>query len=281
MSGGIQQIPTRRLRKPPAVVTTGRAALRIRNWPAYVLRRWRQPGSSLYESRNGVKYQVPFAVANTFRHVVVDDSYRMAGLIPKLGPHPVIVDIGANAGFFSIQAAELIPGAEVYSYEPLPANYAALETNRALNPELAPRIHAYACAVTGKPVDTVTIYGQAGKNESGQASINAAWTAGDKFSTTVPAVTLEGIVETLAPRTINLLKIDCEGAEYEIFFEAPAAAYSKIGRIVMEVHNRPVLIHKHDDMVAFLRGHGYTVEMAVDRLDRNALLWAWRGADGF
>src|SRR4030042_325499 len=56
----------------------------------------------------------------------------------------------------------------------------------------------------------------------------------------------------------DLLKVDCEGGEYDIFFNAPEATLRKIERIAMEYHDG-FTPHSHTELAAFLRGHGFSV----------------------
>ncbi len=277
MTVASSSVRSRRMHKPWKIVTYARAARRIKNWPVFIAQLWRQREPKLFEIRGGAaRYHVPTRLTKTFREVVVNDSYRMRRLIAEIGPKPVIVDVGANAGFFSVQAAELVTGAEIHSYEPLPGNFRALEQNRSLNPRLAPRVHPHECAVTGGPAGPLTIYTRVGATESGLASRYAEWTTGEKESVTVPTVTLSAIVSSLEPKTVDLLKVDCEGSEYDILFNTPRAILRRIKRIVMEVHTRPCMTTTRHDMVAFLCEQGYAIDEGVGHKGKNAMIWARR-----
>jgi hypothetical protein len=54
------------------------------------------------------------------------------------------------------------------------------------------------------------------------------------------------------------MKLDCEGAEYEILFKAPDAMLARIDRIVMEYHDNATE-YTHRDMARFLEGKGYQI----------------------
>jgi len=56
-----------------------------------------------------------------------------------------------------------------------------------------------------------------------------------------------------------LLKLDCEGAEYDILMKSDPQWLGKIERIVMEYHDG-VAAYQHDDLSRFLQAHGYRVE---------------------
>lgn len=267
---------TRRWRKPWKPVTYARAVRKIANWPEYVAQP-RQPGKSVvYTMRGGARYYVPWQLFHVFQEVIVNEVYGLARLTPRLGESPVVVDIGANAGYFTLFVTETIPSAEVWAYEPLPGNFAVLKKNHDMNPSVAHQIHVFQQAVTGKHVEAVQMFRQVGKIETAIASTFSEWLRGEKSSVAVPAVTLAEIIESHAPREIDLLKVDCEGSEYDILFGTPPELLAHVRRIGMEVHTRPCLGASCMDMLAFLHEQGYTTNVAVDRKGKNSLVWAWR-----
>jgi hypothetical protein len=58
--------------------------------------------------------------------------------------------------------------------------------------------------------------------------------SGDKIS--VDCLTLEDIFKKHRLKKLDLLKLDCEGAEYEILYETPAEILAKIKEIRLEYH---------------------------------------------
>jgi hypothetical protein len=80
-------------------------------------------------------------------------------------------------------------------------------------------------------------------------------------------------------RTVNLLKVDCEGAEYEIFRKLAPEHWSRIERIAMEFHDlRPG--DRHEELVEILKQHGFHVEIRKPFFQYHFLrfgeLWALR-----
>jgi FkbM family methyltransferase len=122
----------------------------------------------------------------------------------------VIVDIGAHKGIVSCYLAKKYPQAKIYSFEPVAENYAALVEN--LKRNNITNVTAINKAVTkdGRGVRvTVDPY-----NNSGGANI---YGMGERQ---VESITLDEIFKLYGFVSIDLLKIDCEGAEFEILRSA-------------------------------------------------------------
>jgi FkbM family methyltransferase len=141
-------------------------------------------------------------------------------------PAGVMVDVGANFGYFSLLWAAQNPGNRVVAFEPSAANLAALRGNIDRN-GLGPRIRTVAAAV-GR---------QAGEVRFAQNLEQSGWSrivTDQSPSTAVPMVTLD---EQLASETspIALLKIDTEGHDWEVLAGCIGLlSRRKIARVVFE-----------------------------------------------
>jgi hypothetical protein len=67
-------------------------------------------------------------------------------------------------------------------------------------------------------------------------------------------------LEGIGIRQVDLVKLDCEGAEYEILFNLPPVYFPRIRRIVLEYHDN-VTAYTHLDLAAFLKEQGYRVKV--------------------
>lgn len=148
------------------------------------------------------------------------------------GPAPVLVDIGANAGLFSLMASSGMTSGTLVAIEPQPALFARLQTNlEAMNPGLATRlaIRLFACAAGPQEGEIVlNIPGQLG-----QASVRPI--AGASLLT-VPVRPLASLLDEAGISRIDLLKIDVEGYEDDVLFpffaEGPETLWPRA--VVME-----------------------------------------------
>ena len=134
-----------------------------------------------------------------------------------------VLDIGANIGFFTLFALEA--SARVYAYEPEEKNFDRLKSQLDENKTAA---NIYRCAV-------------ASDNEGRNLYLNAENIGGHRIThdagggiQRVPSITLNQIIEEVGH--VDLIKMDCEGAEREIFWVATPETMAKIDRIRMEYH---------------------------------------------
>ena len=181
----------------------------------------------------------PLLVAD-FVNVVLDDDYGLRGL--RSAPR-TIVDVGGNVGLFACFARERFPAAAIHVYEPAPATA------------------AYARDNTAHPLTTLFVEGVAA--ESGRA--NLVELDSSNLARTEPsadgALVLTGfatVLERIGGR-IDLLKVDCEGAEWD--FMRDAALFEAVGTIRMEYHltdGRTL-----DDLYTLARGIGFAVVRLV------------------
>jgi hypothetical protein len=71
---------------------------------------------------------------------------------------------------------------------------------------------------------------------------------------------LSSILEELDVATVNFLKIDCEGSEYEILRSLDAANWARIQRVVIEYHDID-RGRNHAELAEILRTTGFEVEV--------------------
>jgi FkbM family methyltransferase len=75
----------------------------------------------------------------------------------------------------------------------------------------------------------------------------------------VHALSLADAFAMLKMESCDLLKLDCEGAEYPILFDTSASVLELIDHIVMEYHDN-VAQYNHNDLTRFLNERGFQVQ---------------------
>ena len=145
-----------------------------------------------------------------------------------------IVDIGANIGAFSIYAAQELENSTVYAYEPVPANFGLLRENIEAN-NLGQRVKCFGKAVGGQN-EKRKLYLKTSPQHSLYSKCSTLEPDG---YIDVECITLEQIFDQNGIETCDLLKVDAEGAEYEIFYNAAASHLAKVRNCILEYHNMP------------------------------------------
>lgn len=132
----------------------------------------------------------------------------------------LMLDIGANLGWYSCVFAKAIPALQVHAFEPDPVTYALLGENIALN-DLG-NIRPVQAAVSSTRGSAEFFQYQGGNR--GMNSL-LPMHAAQSTSVTVPTLVLdEYLAENgLGDVTIRVIKLDIEGYELEALRGAPAA----------------------------------------------------------
>ncbi len=210
--------------------------------------------------RGGLTAIVPGALMSAFDEVFLRAVYG-AALRSVRGPAPVVIDIGANAGFFCLEVLSRHPDARVLAFEPLPSHVALIERQKALNPGLDLTIDARAVFGEKKIVE---FRFDSRREFSVDASLFPV--EGADASMSVEATTLADICDRYAIARCHLLKLDCEGAEYDILYRCPDRVFAATDNIVLEVHHGVAGSGTVQELVAFLRGKGYRVRNRKDEI---------------
>ena len=126
-----------------------------------------------------------------------------------LRPGMCFLDVGANIGYYSIVAAAR--GARVHAFEPVPKLFEALQESVALNPHFNIFPHRLALAGYTRPT---TFYVVDDPENQGLSSLNESPEA---VAITIQAQTLDDFVREQKFRRVDLMKVDVEGAEEQVF----------------------------------------------------------------
>ena len=165
------------------------------------------------------------------------DVYEIDTLVRDLPIKPVVIDVGANAGFFDIQLLSKIGEATIYAYEPMPANVRTFRQTLEQNAALQQNVRLFQMAVTGKPLDKLDLYAEAEENNQVVASAFAGFNGNNTQKITVPCITLTDIIRSNGLESVDLLKLDCEGSEYDIIYNTDPALVRRVQKMVVEVHD--------------------------------------------
>lgn len=140
-----------------------------------------------------------------------------------------IVDAGANIGLASIWYASRYPDAKIVALEPEEGNFEILERNVSAYRNIVPLRRALWCQS-----GTIALV-DPGKSDYSYRVRDVSPAAPQRE--TVPATTLSELMDEMGIEKVDLLKVDVEGAEKEIF-ETAGGWIDRVGAIVIELHDR-------------------------------------------
>lgn len=213
------------------------------------------------DKKRGVMYQpsdgVQFVVrVNTPDQYTLWETWKLKAYDDRnyqIRDTDTIIDIGANIGSFSIWAAMSARRGRIFSYEPDGQSFNQLVRNKNLNH--FSHIRCFRVGVCDRP-GRRTFYTQPESNNA-MSSIFP-----DKYArkTVISCTSLDQIMQSHRLKSVDLLKIDAEGAEYPILFHASRASLEKVQRIYFEYHD--YLHHGYHiaDLLAFLRNRGFRLK---------------------
>ena len=240
----------------------------LSNWWLYLAVKFGLVGANLllFKTRTGILIEVPRRLLHTFKEIFMEECYGV-GLEDNIPDNPTIKDIGANAGYFTLFAASRFKGANIWAYEPIPSNFKQLERNCKMNENI--HVTCLQKAVSGQSGKIIMRYDSRDSFTTSATVLSNADDTNDVIK--VDSVTIPEIFEEYGIKKCDLLKMDCEGAEYDIIYKCPSDDLLKIERIAMEVHKGPEPAQDMESLEKYLSSHGFaTRRYSID------MLWAWR-----
>jgi amino acid adenylation domain-containing protein/FkbM family methyltransferase len=229
-----------------------------------------------------------------YREIFTENQYLRHGI--ELDRGACVFDVGANVGLFALYATWRAGGAKIYAFEPLPEVFSILRANaelHGLDAELFPyglgqceqdvdiQYFPYVTIVSGSgdPKNAVETVRKFLEGQNAQGDLDMLLAERMKHETVRCTLRpLSQVIREHGVEQIDLLKIDVEGAEWEVLAGIEETDWAKIRQLVVEVHNTGARLAK---MRQLLEGHGYTVtEEQTEDLFGTQLcnLYATRGA---
>lgn len=145
------------------------------------------------------------------------DDYNFDSIDFKDGD--VVIDIGGNIGTVSIYLAKKYPFLKIYAFEPVKQNYENFLKNIELNNINKDIIKVFNLAITKDRRDVILT---SPFYNSGASNIYDNYSNGIVLNNdiSIKSITFDDIFSNNNISKCKLLKIDCEGAEYEILYSA-------------------------------------------------------------
>lgn len=227
----------------------------VRNWPVLFGLFHRSAAPRVLKLSDGSQYVVRGLMdAWIVKETNLDRDYERHGTSIQDGW--TIVDIGAGLGDFAIFAARRAPHGCVYAYEPAPDSAELLRRNVALNG--IANVEVYELAVSDT-TGTLTLDISGGVAVQYKTA-NVNGDGGRVGRVEVGCIALADVLADLPGGVCDFLKIDVEGAEYQMLLSLDNNDLQRVRRICLEYHEG-VTIYSHDDLEDHLAARGWCVRV--------------------
>ncbi|ACD83121.1 SAM-dependent methyltransferase [Methylacidiphilum infernorum V4] len=246
------------------------------NWPLYFnYRRSVKKGQERdystvlhFRTRNRFILGVPVYRMHLFEEIFACHIYWPSFWGKPLdNKNPIVIDIGANIGLFSFFALCLFPGARIIAIEPIEENFSWLKDTIEAN-KLSSLVSLRQCALSSQR-GFVDLY----LHEEGHFPIFSSILSVTDRKIPVPTKTLVDIFEEEKIDRCDWIKLDCEGAEYEILYNCPGSLFKTIHRLSIEAHRGEKPGHTAETLQMFLTKKGYVVKRK-DISEQSSMIYA-------
>jgi FkbM family methyltransferase len=188
----------------------------------------------------------------------------------------IVIDVGAHVGRYSILGSKLVGrSGKVIAVEPHPGNFQLLKRNLQINTSENNNVITLNCAAYCRDTPQLRLF-LAGEDRGNTIynTVMESRHSTEKF-VTIPALKLDSIVQYagIQAHEINWIKIDVEGAEYEVLQGAQnILSNSRDIAVLVEVHN---LQNKnlHNPIIDMLRKYKFSIifEKVYDSGERHII----------
>lgn len=165
-----------------------------------------------------IHFSKPWEVLHTWDEIFCQQIYRFK----TTNQSPYILDCGSNIGMAVMYFKWLYPQAIIQAFEPDASNYALLEKNVAGNHYSNVTLHKEAIWIHNDGIQ----FQSAGSHAS---------RIGDDAGANTISVPTRRLKELLLERPVDFLKLDIEGAEYEVLLDCEDALH-QVGHFFLEYH---------------------------------------------
>jgi FkbM family methyltransferase len=233
-----------------------------------------QNGDRLTMAGQGLNFQITNGEEiDMLREIFLEGCYDL-----RFSGRWVVLDVGANVGFASLNFAAQTWSERVIAFEPFAPTAADYAVNVTMNPQLGAKITLNPYAWSDHDSSLTVDYH---RDRSGSMRLDGVGGyGGPPASSSSPMeITLRrasSVLDSLAPEFVGrqvLLKLDCEGSEYPILRDLAETNWLQhIDAVVLEWHYAPP-----DELIGYLQGAGFSLQVRpVTQAVNQGILLAWR-----
>ncbi|MFM8282248.1 MAG: FkbM family methyltransferase [Planctomycetaceae bacterium] len=249
--------------------------------------------------------------AIAYGEIFSERIYELFGITLEDGA--TVLDVGANVGLAVMWVGDRISHGTVHALEPIPATFAALETNVARHVRLDVHLHHVGAAdragtaeFTFYPLTSTSSSMYPDESAEAHAESRAfiradlakrlGWVTGilpsslvDRFAelirrryqraSRVPCrlVRISDLIAAHGIARVDLLKIDVEGAEFDAVAGIDAEHWPRIGQVIVEVHEGAAARARIERLLTAVGFATVSYQQAPLVFPRHWLVYARRG----
>ncbi len=165
---------------------------------------------------------------DVFRQIFIEREY---GVLDQMTPPAFIVDAGANIGLSSVYFLNRFPDAHILAIEPDPDNYVVCCENLK---SYGDRVRILQGALWYQSAKLALVQHSYRDKREWATQVREANTDSERV---VTAWSVSGLMELTGVRKIDLLKIDIEGSERELFIHDTGSWLPAVRAISIELHD--------------------------------------------
>ena len=208
--------------------------------------------SSLGWNNKKIFYRTSSSDMVLIYEILLKSKYKKEYYFPSKLKPKVIFDIGGNIGITSVYLATLFPDAQIYAFEPLKENFEILLKNtsqfkniEAFNIGLGATNGSFKVYLS----DDIENYGGVSFYSEVEGNMD------DPFSE-CEVKNVDDVIRDLDINTVDLIKIDTEGAEYDILTSLKSEFLKKTSWITGELHG-----NRDFELLNYLHSLGFSVSL--------------------
>jgi len=205
-----------------------RSRKKFKNWYLYpliylnIIKR----GFVTFKTNSGLKMKIRVKSTDLMQLTTIwlTREYEAPGF--EIKENDTIIDVGGHIGLFMLFCEQFCHKGKIYCFEPASDNYKIFLDNTKLNN--FKNVFPFNIAVS-KQDGKIPLY--LNDDTSGHSIFLK-----NSNSIQVDSITLQKIFDLYNIEKCNLLKLDCEGSEYEIIDSLPESYFSMIDKMIIEYH---------------------------------------------
>jgi FkbM family methyltransferase len=207
---------------------------------------------SLNWNNKKVFYRTSSSDMTLIYEILLKSKYKSEYFFPKEIAPKIIFDIGGNIGITAIYLSKLFPNAQIYCFEPLKENYEIMEKNiQSYN-----NIKAFNFGL-GSSNGNFKVYLSDDSENFGGASFypNAQGNKSDPY-VLCRVKNINDIIKKFNIKSIDLIKIDTEGAEYDILTSLDGLILRNTAWVSGELHG-----NRDFELLNYLESFGFSIAL--------------------